>query len=198
MNLKILSASLLLLLACKGDGDTSSATEPSSAKTTDKGDLKAEAAKSTSEIPTEKERIILNTDGHSIPASIEMPKGSAIFADEPTSLRVGIDGEDKSGRRESLFAVQIRKGNQYNLNLKEKTQDLAKNLYGSTHEILQETDSLLFYKSTVTDGGFTGHNFSLIVELGGEKWLCMQGNDGGWSEEQAQAQLEACKTLEAL
>lgn len=46
--------------------------------------------------------VALNTDGHSIPASIEMPKGSTIFAYGPTSLRVGIDGEDKSGRRESL------------------------------------------------------------------------------------------------
>ena len=102
------------------------------------------------------------------------------------------------GRRESLFAVQIRKGNEYNLNLKDTAADLAKNLYGTTHEILEHDDSLLLYKSTVDDGGFVSHSFSHIVELGGEKWICMQGNDGGWSEEQARAQLAACKTLQSI
>lgn len=192
MNLKILSASFLLLLACKGDkeSDTSSETSRTKGETT--------TTKKSSELPTEKERIVLNTEGHSIPASIEMPKGSTIFADEPTSLRVGYDSKDKHGRRKSLFAVQIRKGNEFNLNLKEKATDLAKNLYGSTHEMLEQTEALLLYKSTVTEGGFTSHSFSLIVELGGDKWICMQGNDGGWSEEQARAQIAACKSLTAI
>ncbi|MBL4635027.1 MAG: hypothetical protein JKY56_14230 [Kofleriaceae bacterium] len=193
MNLKILSASLLLLLACTGDKESDKGAAGSSAEPTS-----AKPAEKSSKVPTDKERIVLNTDGHSIPASIEMPKGSSIFADEPTSLRVGYDGKDKHGRQESLFAVQIRKGNEFNLDLKEKAKDLAKNLYGSTHEMLEQTEALLFYKSTVTEGGFTSHSFSLIVELGGEKWICMQGNDGGWSEEQARAQIDACKTLKAI
>ncbi len=126
-----------------------------------------------------------------------MPTGSTIFADTPTTLRVGFDGKDEFGRRKSLFAVQLAKGNEFNLDLKQLAKDLGENKYGSTNEILEQSENLLLYKSTA-EGGFVGHQFRAIVELAGAKWLCKQGNDGGWTEEQARAQLAACKTLESL
>lgn len=202
MNLRILSATVLLLLACKGDsnqetadkGAETSSADPSVKKATDKPESKM----ANDGIPDTTEAIALNSDGNAIPATIEMPTGSTIFADSPTMLRVGLDGKDDLGRRKSLFAVQVHKGNEFNLNLEEFAGELAKNQYGTTHEVLEKTDTLLFYKSTVDEGGYVSHSFQQIIELGGEKWLCKQGNDGGWSEEQARAQLKACLTLKSI
>ena len=201
MNIKALGAAALLLLACKGEPKTETETSnaDTAGKTTSAKDTApAKEATKKAAIPETTVVIALNTDGHAIPASIEMPTGSTIFMDEPTSLRIGLDGKDSMGRRESLFAVGVKKGNEFNLNLADFAKDLLKNQYGSTHEILEQTEDLLLYKSTVDDGGFVGHSFRLIVDLGGDKWVCSQGNDGGWSEEEARAQLAACKTLKAL
>jgi hypothetical protein len=200
MNIKVLGAATLLLVACKGEPkETESSNQDTASKAVSANETApAKEAKKKAALPETTEVIALNTDGHAIPASIEMPTGSTIFMDEPTSLRIGLDGKDDLGRRESLFAVGVKKGNQYNLNLEKLAKDLAKNQYGSTHEILEQSEELLLYKSTVDDSGFVGHSFQLIVDLGGDKWLCTQGNDGGWSEEQARAQLAACKTLKPL
>lgn len=201
MNFKLLGAATLLVVACKGEpkSETESSKQDTAGKMVQAKDT-APAKRPTKKaaIPDTTVVIALNTDGHAIPASIEMPTGSTIFMDEPTSLRIGFDGEDDMGRQESLFAVRVQKGNEYNLDLKDLAKELAKNPYGNTNEILEQSDELLLYKSTVDEGGFVSHSFQLIVDLGGDKWLCSQGNDGGWSEEEARAQLAACKTLKAL
>jgi len=200
MNLKVVGAAALLLLACKGEpkGEAESSSQDTAGQEAAQAGDTAVKAKKKAAIPETTEVIALNTDGHAIPASIEMPTGSTIFMDEPTSLRVGLDGKDDMGRRESLFAVGVKKGNEYNLDLAQLAKDLAKNEYGVRHEFLEQSEELLMYKSTVEDGGFVSHSFRLIVDLGGDKWLCTEGNDGGWTEEQARAQLAACRTLKAL
>ena len=93
--------------------------------------------------------------------------------------------------------MQVKKGNEFNLNFEEFAADLAKNQYGSKNEILEKSDTLIRYTMTPEEGGTTTNNFMLIKELNGEKWICQHGNMGGWSKEQSDAQIAVCNTLKA-
>ena len=183
MKLSLLLPVLLLSVACKGeDSSKVEAAKPSASAAAPA----PEAAKSVKDLP--KEALALNESGNEIPATIEVPKGSTIFADTPTSLRIELGQGD-------AFGVQVAAGNEFNLDLADSAKSLAENKYGSTNEILEKTDTLLRY--TMTTDGHTSHKFTLITELPSGKWICTQGNNGGWTEEEAAAQLQACKTLAA-
>lgn len=72
---------------------------------------------------------------------------------------------------------------------------MRSNVY-SKNEILEKTDTLLRW-TMQSEGGEPAHNFNLLVKLGDETWVCKQGNYGGWTAEEADRQIEACKTLKA-
>ncbi len=194
MNLPTIAMTVLAVSACKSDS-AARATERSPAmfvSTEHEYDETSREAR----VPSVTERLELNTDGHAIPASIVVPMGSTVFADEPNSLRIGFDGKDEHGRRESLFAVRIRPGTEYNLDLQSTAEELKKNAYGATNHILEQSEHLLLFRTTVA--GFVTHSFSLVVPLRSKPWVCSQGNDGGWTEREARAQVAACQTLRSL
>ncbi len=139
-------------------------------------------------VPKDTEVIELDQDGNAIPATIEVPLGSSVFADEPTTLRVSYG--DGTG-----FGVQVAAGNEFNVNLKETADMLREGGYGATHEILEESPTLLRWTST--RDGHSSQSFDMLVELKGSTWVCKQGNMGGWNETQIAAQMAACKTLKA-
>lgn len=139
--------------------------------------------------PDESEALALDQDGNAIPATIEVPKGSSIFADSSTSVRI------EAGKGGANFGVQVALGNEYNTNLVESAEMLREGGYGATHEVLEETPTRLRYRST--RDGVSGEAFTLVVDLKGTKWVCKQGKHGGWTDEQVAAQMAACQTLTA-
>ncbi len=157
------------------------------------GDVKAAKADDGDTLPTEIETLALDQGESKIPATIDVPKGSTTFNDDPTTIRI----EWGEGReRGKLFGVQIAKGNEFNTNLGDLEAMMLKNEYGNTNVIVEKTDTLLRY-TMQREGGEPSHKFQMILELGGEKWVCKDGNRGGWTEETIKRQLEACKTLKA-
>jgi len=175
----------LCLPACGGEKEKAKGTSKKGA--TEKGASKKGATEKGS-VPTETAPLALNENGNKIPATVDVPKGSTIFADKPTMLRISY------GKGEA-FGLQVRAGNEFNTNLAQTAKELAKNEYGNTNKIVEQTATVLRY--TMSRDGRTSHKFTLLVDLAGKKWVCMQGNVGGWSAERAKAQLAACRTLKA-
>lgn len=180
---------------CDAKKDAAGDKKTDDAKKADGGDkAPAEDAKPAEEakpaLPSETESFALDGDGNAIPATITAPKGSVIFADTPTSLRVDFSDD-------SLFGIRVSKANEFNTNFDEIETDMLKNEYGNTNKILEKTETLLRYTMTYDETKMTTHKFNLILTLGEEKWVCSEGNYGGWTEEQSKGQIEACKTLTA-
>lgn len=139
-------------------------------------------------LPEESMAMALDEGDSKIPATITVPKGCTTFNDTPTNIRV------EFGKMGQLFGVQVKEGNEFNTDLDKTAKDMRKNQYGNTNEILEESATLLRF-TMAREGGKPSHKFRLLTELAGKKWVCMEGNYGGWSKELAERQLEACKTL---
>ncbi len=201
---KMLTPSLaiaVLLGGCQPSTDTDSAAVEGGAEeaaveggteAAAAGDEAAEEAAPEAEgdgVPTEMARIALDEGDSAIPATIEVPVGCTTFNDTPTTIRVEwADGED--------FGVQIKEGNDYNTDLAEKATGLRENAYGVTNVIIEETETLLIWTSS-SDGREPTFKFSLLQELAGKTWVCTQGNWGGWTREDIDTQIAACRTLVA-
>jgi len=173
--------------AKKPDGKTADA-KPGEAKSADAKPAKADDAT----LPTEIETIALDQGESKIPATIDVPKGSTTFNDDPTKIRVDF-GEGRG--RGKLFGVQVGKGNEFNLNLDETEKMMAESKY-STNKILEKTPTMLRW-TMQNEGGPVGNYFKMIVDLKGEKWICENGISGGFTEEQSKRQRDACATLKA-
>lgn len=198
-----LALALLAPTGCdsKPADDAKTNAKAGDAKTADAkaGDAKgADAKAATPEpaaadaLPTETETLALD-QGSKIPATIDVPKGCTTFNDDPTTIRVDFgEGRDRG----KLFGVQIAKGNEFNTNLDDLEKMMLENKYGSTNEILEKTDSLLRY-TMKSEGMEPAHHFQMIIDVGGEQWVCKQGNHGGYDEAASKRQIEACGTLKA-
>ena len=122
-----------------------------------------------------------------------MPKGCTTFNDDPTTIRVNYGEKFDAGK---LFGVQIAKGNKYNTDLVETEKGMLENKYGSTNKTIEKTENLYHY-TMQREGEEPTHKFQMVLELGEEKWVCKQGNHGGYDEAAIKLQIEACKTLKA-
>ncbi len=204
MRLQAFSLALVLVAAFGCDSKSSDGDKKKDEKTAsgnadaNEGDAKADAkpaakADDGAKLPTETETLALDEGESKIPATIEVPKGCTTFNDDPTTIRVNF-GEDRD--RGKLFGLQIAKGNEFNTDLDELEKGMLENKYGSTNEILEKTDTLLRY-TMQPEGGEPTHKFQMVLDLGGEKWVCKQGNRGGYDEAAIKLQIDACKTLEA-
>ncbi|MCX4241168.1 hypothetical protein [Paraliomyxa miuraensis] len=158
-----------------------------------KADVKAVEADAGDTLPTETETLALDQGESKIPATIDVPKGCTTFNDDETTIRVDFGEKRDSGK---LFGVQIAKGNEYNTNLDDLEKMMLENKYGSTNTIVEKTDTLLRY-TMQPEGGQPSHHFQMIIDVGGEKWVCKQGNHGGYDEAASKRQIEACGTLKA-
>lgn len=139
-------------------------------------------------LPSETEVIALDQGKSKVPATIEAPKGSTTFNDSPTAIRVQFEeGED--------FWVDVKAGNEFNLDLVDLEKQLLENKYGSVNITLEKSEGLHMWKAT-TDG-HESVKFHHIVDLADAKWVCMTGPYGGYSRAQADRMLQACKTLKA-
>lgn len=165
----------------------------SDAKADAKSDAKAEAKPAEgAALPTETEVLALDQGESKIPATIEVPKGCTTFNDDPTSIRVDF-GEGRE--RGKLFGVQVKKGNEFNLNLAETEKMMLESKY-SKNVILEKTPTMLRW-TMQNEGSEPNHKFQMIVDLAGTKWICEDGNYGGWTEEASKRQRDACATLKA-
>lgn len=163
---------------------TESTSENASAKSATKT---AEAPKAAS-LPSETETIALDQGESKIPATIDAPKGSTTFNDSPTAIRVTF-GEGEA------FWVDVKEGNEYNLDLDDLEKGMLENKYGSTNATIDKSENLYVWQMT-TDG-LTSIKFRQIVDLAGKKWVCSTGNYGGYDKAQVDRMIEACKTLKA-
>jgi hypothetical protein len=174
----------VVFVSAPGCSDKKEGTEegakPSAAKT-------AEAPASAA-LPAETETIALDQGESKIPATIEAPKGSTTFNDTPTAIRVTF-GEGEA------FWVDVKEGNEFNLDLAELEKGMLENKYGSTNETIDKSENLYVWKMT-TDG-LESIKFRQIVDLAGKKWVCTTGNYGGYDQAQVDRMIEACKTLKA-
>jgi hypothetical protein len=205
MKLHVLTALLFLstAVACDSkpaEGEKKDDKKASADKKDDKkgGDAKTadaktpEPKKDEATLPTEVETIALDQGESKIPATIDVPKGSTTFNDDATKIRVDWgEGRDRG----KLFGVQVNKGNEFSLNLDE-TEKMMKESKYSKNEILEKTPTMLRW-TMQNEGGPVGHYFKMIVDLKGEKWICENGNHGGFTEEQSKRQRDACATLKA-
>jgi hypothetical protein len=162
------------------------------AKSADSKPAEAKKADDGPTLPTEVETIALDQGESKIPATIDVPKGSTTFNDDPTKIRVDWgEGRDRG----ELFGLKIGKGNEFNLNLDETEKMMLESKY-SKNAILEKTPTMLRW-TMQNDDGPVGHYFKIIVDLKGEKWICENGNNGGFTEEQSKRQRDACATLKA-
>lgn len=144
-------------------------------------------------LPTETETLALDQGDSKIPATIDLPKGCTTFNDDPTTIRVNYGEKREAGK---LFGVQIAKGNEFNTDLDDLEKGMLENKYGSTNKIIEKTETMLHY-TMQPEGGEATHKFQMVLDLGGEKWVCKQGNYGGYDEAAIKRQIDACKTLKA-
>jgi len=159
------------------------------------GDKKpaADKADEGGTLPAETVTLALDEGDSKIPATVDVPKGCTTFNDDPTKIRINFGEKRERGK---LFGIQIAKGNEFNTNLDEIEKGMLENKYGSTNKILEKTETLLRY-TMQREGSEPTHKFQLIVDVGGDKWVCKQGNRGGYDEAAIQKQIDACKTLKA-
>jgi hypothetical protein len=189
-SLAAFAASLTLMaavVACDSDEETTTVTAAN--PPAEEPPAAAEEEEESESLPTETQAMALDEGESQIPATITVPTGCTTLNDSPTAIRVD------HGDMGELFGVQVKEGNEFNMNLSEFAGDLRENRYGTTNDILEETDELLLW--TATTDGRTSHKFRLLVELAGKTWVCEAGNYGGWSREQVDRQIEACRTLAA-
>lgn len=178
-------------VACDSGKSEGDKTAKAAAAPTAEKDGKAASAKpkpATDALPTETESLALDDGESAIPATIDVPKGSTTFNDDPTTIRV------EWGKMGKLFGVQVAKGNEYNMNLDEIEKGMLENKYGNTNKILEKTDTLLRW-TMQREGSEPNHKFQLLVKIGDDTWVCKDGNYGGWTAEASARQVEACKTL---
>ena len=192
---KLLTPSLAiaaLLVGCQSGGDEDTAEAPSGEEAEAAGQEAApeeETAPEEAGVPTETAAIALDEGESAIPATIEVPVGCTTFNDTPTTIRVEWGDGDQ-------FGVQVKEGNEYNTNLAESASGLRENNYGVTNVIIEESETLLIWTAS-SDGSEPSFKFTLLQELAGKTWVCTQGNWGGWTREEIDAQIAACRTLTA-
>ena len=201
MRLHALSLALLLVapLGCDSKSEDGAKKEDKKAnkgeaKKGDKPEAKAAAKPDEgAKLPSETETLALDQGESKIPATIDVPKGCTTFNDDPTTIRVNYGEKRDAGK---LFGLQIAKGNEFNTDLDDLEKGMLENKYGSTNKIIEKTDNMLHY-TMQPEGGEATHKFQMVLDLGGEKWVCKQGNYGGYDEAAVKRQMDACKTLKA-
>lgn len=155
---------------------------------------------SSVELPAENATIALDEGGFDVPVSIEVPLGSEVKNDSSFSLDVIFDeqagGFAGPGR---LFSLRVEKTT-------DRTKDLdtiwerllADQSVPTEYELIERTEDMLYFTETNEMSGQTGHGFRLLVEVDDETTLlCRNGVMGGFSEEQAQRQIQSCRSLAA-
>jgi len=182
----------VMLIACDDDEVDTSTAQVAQAAQAVAEQAAAPTAEAGETLPTTTAPMALNQGESQIPATITVPTGCTTFNDSPTTIRID------HGEHGESFGVQVQEGNEFNTNHAEFAGDLRRNQYGNVNEILVEDETLLLWKAGREDSDFESHNFRLIVVLAGKQWVCSQGNNGGWTREQADRQIEACRTLAAL
>jgi hypothetical protein len=60
--------------------------------------------------------------------------------------------------------------------------------------IIEDSETLLNWAAG-SDGNEPSFKFTLLQELAGATWVCTQGNWGGWTREDVDAQIAVCRTL---
>jgi hypothetical protein len=183
----VFCASLLVFssLACDEETDEPEATEEEE-EVEEQEEQEEQEEEPEATLPEETMVLDLQEGESEIPATIEVPVDVNVAVDDPVTVRIDYDNGE-------LFGIQVRAGTDFNTNL-EHTWSLIDE---DEHELIELDDDLLRYVRPSDALGRTENRFQLIVELDGQKWLCMQGDYGGYSEEQADRQLEACRTLTA-
>lgn len=194
MRFHALSLALILVAPLGCDSSSSEGAKKDDSKATSAKDAeKPKKAEEAAALPTETETLALDEGESKIPATIDVPKGCTTFNDDPTTIRVN-HGEKRE--RGKLFGVQIAKGNEFNVNLDDLEKGMLENKYGSTNKIIEKTETMLHY-TMQPEGGEATHKFQMVLDLAGEKWVCKQGNYGGYDADAIKRQMDACKTLKA-
>lgn len=195
-----LTIALVAPLACDSATSTDAKSQDKKATaakdTKDAGETleaKAPAAQPAGDtLPADTETLALDQGTSKIPLTIVVPKGCTTFNDDETTIRIDYgDGRDRG----KLFGVQIAKGNEYNTNLADVEKMMVESTF-SKNVIVEKTDTLLRY-TMQSEGGPANHNFQMVIDIGGQKWVCKQGNNGGYDEAAVKRQIEACKSLKA-
>ena len=140
-------------------------------------------------LPDETEVVELDEDDGEIPATIEVPVGSTVSVDAPTSIR--IEYEDDHTIAGELFGIEIREATEFDRDL----EHIWDNLDQDEHELIELEDELLRYVRPDDALGRTSNRFIVLVAIDDTTWRCSQGGHGGYSEEQSDRQIEACQTL---
>lgn len=193
--LALASLFLLLLVACGSEEATSTpsaAPAPAVETPPPAPETPPPAEEESKSLPTKTENVALNQGESKIPASIDVPEGCTTFNDTATTIRLD------HGKMGKAFGVQVKEGNEFNTNHEKFAGELKQNQYGNINEIVEQDDKVLLWKTRREDSKNESYRFRLIVDLAGKQWVCTQGNYGGWSREEADRQIEACKTLKAL
>ena len=193
MRFHALSLALILVAPFGCDSASSDAAKKDDSKATPAKEAEKPKKEEAAALPTETESLALDEGDSKIPATIDVPKGCTTFNDDPTTIRVNYGEKREAGK---LFGIQIAKGNEFNVDLDDLEKGMLENKYGSTNTIIEKTDNMLHY-TMQPEGGEATHKFQMVLDLGGEKWVCKQGNYGGYDEAAIKRQMEACKTLKA-
>lgn len=193
-------ASIALLVtgvaACDDDADDEEAAEEQQEEEEETEEEADEEEGAT--LPEETEVIALDEGESEIPATIEVPVGVVTFNDDPTRIR--LDYEDENTGRwgpGELFGIRVQEGNEFNTDLDDLVDGMGENEFGVTTELIEHTDDLVKYTSSHEDSDTVNHRFRMLVDLDGDTWVCQDGNYGGYSEEQMERHVEACRTLAA-
>lgn len=83
-------------------------------------------------------------------------------------------------RENDAFGIQIKADNQYNTNLAESASSPRENDCGVTNVIIEDSETLLNWAAG-SGGNEPSFKFTLLQELDGATWVCIQGNWGGWT-----------------
>ncbi|MCB9526400.1 MAG: hypothetical protein H6702_23895 [Myxococcales bacterium] len=186
----ILAVAAVATFGCNKTEPTEAAKPTAKAGTEAPAAEKAAPAPAKQAVPAETAPVALDEGKGEIPATIDAPKGSTTFYDTPTAVRV----EYEKGE---LFGVQVKKGNEFNMDLKGFAEELKQNKYGNTNTVLELTDTLLTWTSQREGSDKANHKFRLLTKLGETTWVCTDGNYGGWDKAAMDQQIAACKTLKA-
>lgn len=183
-------------VACDEEADDEEATEEEEQdehedEVEDDEEDEQEDEQAEAGLPDETEVLDLDEGEAEVPATIEVPVNASTAVDTPTSVRIEYE-DDNTGSGE-LFGIEIREATEFDTDL----EHIWNNLDEDEHELVELDDELLRYVRPDDALGRTSNRFVLLVELDDNTWRCSQGNYGGYSEEQVDRQIEACRTLTA-
>ncbi len=140
-------------------------------------------------LPEETEVVELDEDDGELPATIEVPAGSSVSVDAPTSIR--IEYEDDHSNAGELFGIEVREAGEFDTDL----EHIWENLDQDEHELIELEDELLRYVRPDDALGRTSNRFIALIAIDDTTLRCSQGAYGGYSEEQVDRLIEACQTL---